>query len=134
MKITAKTVKHFVIVTSMMVLALVLVNSFGVNLALAQSAIDPEQDQPAIIRALSGGQTGLRGIVLTIVNFFLTFLGLLAVIMVIYGGFLYVSSGGNDESVNKAKKILLYAAMGIIIIIVSFALVNTILGAASQTA
>lgn len=134
MKITAKTVKHFVIVTSMMVLALVLVNSFGVNLALAQSAIDPEQDQPAIIRALSGGQTGLRGIVLVIVNFFLTFLGLLAVIMVIYGGFLYVSSGGNDESVNKAKKILLYAAMGIIIIIVSFALVNTILGAASQTA
>lgn len=111
-----------------------MVNSFGMNVALAQGAIDPEQDQPAIIRALSGGQTGIRGIVLTIVNFFLTFLGLLAVVMVIYGGFLYVGSAGNDESVGKAKKILLYAAMGIIIIIVSFALVNTILGAASQQA
>ena len=87
-------------------------------------------DQPIIIAALSGGQTGLRGIVLTIINFFLTFLGLLAVIMVIYGGFLYVGSGGNEESVNKAKKILLYAAIGVIVIIVSFALVNTLLGAA----
>ncbi|MEK7524108.1 MAG: hypothetical protein AAB588_03695, partial [Patescibacteria group bacterium] len=85
-----------------------------------------------IIRALSGGRTGLRDIVLTIVNFFLTFLGLLAVVMVIYGGFLYVSSAGNEESVGKAKKILLYAGLGIIVIIVSFALVNTILGAATQ--
>ncbi len=131
MKITSQGIKQFLIVTSMLVLGLVLFNSFGVDLALAQAggAIDT-QDQPAIIAALSGGQTGLRGIVLTIVNFFLTFLGLLAVIMVIYGGFLYVSSAGNEENVNKAKKILLYAVLGIVVIIVSFALVNTLLGAA----
>lgn len=131
MKITSQGIKQFLIVTSMLVLGLVLLNSFGVDLALAQAggAIDT-QDQPAIIAALSGGQTGLRGIVLTIVNFFLTFLGLLAVIMVIYGGFLYVSSAGNEENVNKAKKILLYAVLGIVVIIVSFALVNTLLGAA----
>jgi hypothetical protein len=51
--------------------------------------------------------------------------------MVIYGGFLYVGSGGNEESTGKAKKILIYAAIGIIIILVSFALVNTLLGAAA---
>lgn len=130
MKISKSLLRQMFIISGLMILGLLLVNSFGVDIALAQ-AIDQEADQPAIIRALSGGQTGLRGIVLTIINFFLTFLGLLAVIMVIYGGFLYVSSAGNEENVNKAKKILLYAVIGIVVIIVSFALVNTLLGAAS---
>lgn len=131
MKPTTKLIKHFLLVTGLMTMALLLINSLGVDIAMAQ-AIDPEADQPAIIRALSGGQTGLRGIVLTIINFFLGFLGLLAVVMIIYGGFLYVSSAGNEENVNKAKKILLYAVVGIVVIIVSFALVNTLLGAGGQ--
>lgn len=130
MKISKNLLRQFFWVSGLMTLGLILVNSLGADIALAQ-VIDPETDQPAIIKLLSGGQTGLRGIVLTIINFFLTFLGLLAVIMVIYGGFLYVSSAGNEENVNKAKKILLYAVIGIVVIIVSFALVNTLLGAAS---
>ncbi|PIQ78575.1 hypothetical protein COV82_00205 [Candidatus Peregrinibacteria bacterium CG11_big_fil_rev_8_21_14_0_20_46_8] len=124
-----KTLKQFALVTGLSALALLLFNALGADLAFAQ-AIAPE-DQPGIISQLSGGQTGLRGIALTIVNFFLTFLGLLAVIMIIYGGFLYVGSAGNEENVNKAKKILMYAAIGILVIIVSFAFVNTILGAAT---
>lgn len=131
MKLSPQILKQFLIVIALSIGALLLFNSIGVSTVFAQ-AIDPEQDQPAIIAALSGGQTGLRGIVLTIVNFFLTFLGLLAVIMVIYGGFLYVSSAGNEENVNKAKKILLYAVIGVVVIIVSFALVNTLLGAAGR--
>lgn len=121
--------KQFALVTSLMALGLLAANLFA-GTVFAQ-AIDVTTDQPPIIALLSGGQTGLRGIILTIVNFALTFLGLLAVIMVIYGGFLYIASAGNEENVNKGKKILMYAAIGIVIIIVSFALVNTILGAAS---
>ncbi|PJC36714.1 hypothetical protein CO046_04285 [Candidatus Peregrinibacteria bacterium CG_4_9_14_0_2_um_filter_53_11] len=130
MKISKSTLKQFLLVTTLTVMGLLLINGVGISPVFAQ-AIDPEQDQPAIVRSLSGGQTGIRGIVLTIVNFFLTFLGLLAVVMVIYGGFLYVGSAGNDDNIGKAKKILLYAAIGILIIIASYAMVNTILGAAT---
>lgn len=130
MKIARRTFRQFLIVTGLMTLGLLLVNSLGANVAMAQ-VIDPGTDQPALISLLTGGQTGIRALVLAIINFFLTFLGLLAVVMVIYGGFLYVGSAGNEENVNKAKKILMYAVIGIIIIIVSFALVNAILGAAS---
>lgn len=130
MKLMPKYLKQFLFITGLMTLALILVNSFGADIVMAQAIVD--EDQPGIIRALSGGQTGIRGIVLTIINFFLGFLGLLAVVMVIYGGFLYVSSAGNEENVNKAKKILLYAVVGIIVIIVSFALVNSLLTAGGQ--
>lgn len=132
MKLTTKSITQFTVVSGLMVLGLLLFNVFGASVALAQQAIDVS-DQPAIISTLSGGQTGFRGIVLAIVNFFLTFLGLLAVVMVIYGGFLYVGSAGNEESVGQAKKIIMYAAIGILIIIVSFALVNTLLGAGAGT-
>ena len=80
---------------------------------------------------LTGGEGDLKSLLNTILSYFLGFLGFICVIMVIYGGVLYVTSAGNDENVGKAKKILLYAGIGVILIMISFALVSTILGAAS---
>lgn len=129
MKITTRSIRQFLITTAIMTLALIAFNAFGANIGFAQSGnpIDAGRDVPGGLEAIGGGEGSLRAIVKTILNFFLSFLGLLAVIMVIYGGFLYVGSAGNEENVNKAKKILLYAAIGIIVIVVSFAVVNTLL-------
>ena len=69
-----------------------------------------------------------RTAIKVVVNYFLYFLGLIATIMVIYGGFLYITSGGDDAGAEKGKKILIYAAIGIIVILVSYAIVNTIIG------
>ncbi len=69
-----------------------------------------------------------RTIVLTILQYFLGFLGLLAVIMVIFGGVTYVSSAGNDEAVAKAKKIIMYSIIGIVVILLAFAIVNFAIG------
>lgn len=73
----------------------------------------------------------LREYVLQITNFALSFLGLAAVIAVIYGGLLYVTSGGADEKTGEGKKTIQYALGGLIIIIVSYALVNTVIEGAS---
>ena len=86
-------------------------------------------DAPSAISEATGGEGDLRELVKTILYYFLGFLGFVATVMVIYGGVLYVTSAGNEENVQKAKKILLYAVVGIIIILVSFALVRTVLGA-----
>ena len=90
-------------------------------------------DVPGNVTAATGGQTSLRGLVLTIVDYFLGFLGLLAVIMVVYGGVTYVSSAGNDEAVGKAKKIIMYALIGIVIILLSFVVVKAVLGSGTAT-
>ena len=47
--------------------------------------------------------------------------------MVIYGGVLYVTAAGNDDQVGKAKNVILYAVIGIVVILLSFALVNTVI-------
>ncbi|MDD3066296.1 MAG: hypothetical protein PHO48_00480 [Candidatus Gracilibacteria bacterium] len=71
--------------------------------------------------------TGLREAILNWVNFALGFLALIAMIALIYAGFLYVTSMGEDEQSGKAKKIIIYVTIGIIIILLAYAFVNTLI-------
>lgn len=64
--------------------------------------------------------------ILTMVNYFTGFLGFLATLALIYAGVLWILNGGNDELITKAKKIIMYALMGIILIILSQAIVRFI--------
>ena len=84
---------------------------------------------PEAVSTATGGQTSLKGLVLTVVNYFLGFLGLISVIMIIYGGVQYVISAGQDEAIGNAKKIIMYSLIGLIIILLSFVLVRAVLGA-----
>jgi hypothetical protein len=73
-----------------------------------------------------GANTDLRSFILNVTNWVLSFLGIICIAMIIYAGYLYVVTGGEDGS-EKAKKIIMYVAIGIIVILVSYALVNTII-------
>lgn len=65
------------------------------------------------------------------INIFSVIVGIVAVIMVIYGGFRYVTSGGKQESVTNAKNTLLYAVVGLIIVALSQAIVHFVLKSAA---
>ena len=67
---------------------------------------------------------GIRETVIEIINYLLSFLGLVLVIVVIYAGVLMIFSGGDDENVTKGRKMLLYAVIGLIIIFLSYAIVS----------
>ena len=71
-----------------------------------------------------------REMVQLIVNFALSFLGLVSTVIIIYGGVMYVLSRGDEEMATKGKKAISYAVVGIVIILASFAIVNTLIGAA----
>lgn len=55
--------------------------------------------------------------------FVLSFLGIIAVIYVIYGWFLVFSSGWDDERVGKWKKVITYALFGILVIFLAYSVV-----------
>ncbi len=71
----------------------------------------------------------LRGAIVDFINYFLGFLGLIAVVMIIYAGVLLVTGQGEEEQINKGKKIILWAAIGILVIMLSYAIVRVITGA-----
>ncbi|MCC7432253.1 hypothetical protein IT412_01880, partial [Candidatus Peregrinibacteria bacterium] len=63
-------------------------------------------------------------LIVTMTNFISGFISTIAVIMIIYAGYLYVTSLGGDN-LEKAKKILIGAVVGLLISMAAFALVNT---------
>lgn len=70
---------------------------------------------------------GTSGIFLIITNVLLFLIGAIAVIMLIYGGFRYTTSGGDTAAVTSAKNTILYAIVGIIIAILAYAVVNFVI-------
>ncbi|MCX6744879.1 MAG: Ig-like domain-containing protein, partial [Candidatus Parcubacteria bacterium] len=55
--------------------------------------------------------------------------GLVAILIILYGGFLYMTSQGNPEVIDKAKKVLYGALIGLIICLCAFAIVQFIITA-----
>ncbi len=59
-----------------------------------------------------------------VINFGIALGGLLAVYLVVFSGIKYITSNGDQYKVDAAKKTITYALVGLVIIILSFAVVN----------
>ncbi|MFA5318135.1 MAG: hypothetical protein WC323_01525, partial [Patescibacteria group bacterium] len=71
--------------------------------------------------------TDIRLFIARIINVFLGLLGIILLGLIIYGGWMYMTSEGDADKVNKAKAILKNAAIGLLIILSAFAIVTFIL-------
>jgi hypothetical protein len=67
-----------------------------------------------------------------VVNVFSIIVGVVAVIMVIYGGFRYIISGGDSGRVGTAKNTLIYAIIGLIIVALAQLIVRYVLSTANS--
>ena len=74
------------------------------------------------------GKESLKKIATKIVGIFSIIVGIVAVIMIIYGGFRYITSGGESGSVSNAKNTLIYAIIGLIIVALAQFIVHYVLG------
>jgi hypothetical protein len=68
----------------------------------------------------------------TVINIFSIIVGVTAVLMIIYGGFRYVTSGGASDKVGNAKNTLIYAIIGLIIVALAQAIVHFVLNEATS--
>jgi uncharacterized membrane protein len=76
---------------------------------------------------------GVNGVFTKITNTILYAVGIISVIMLIYGGLRYVISGGDSKKVTDAKNTIMYAIIGLIIAILSYAIVNFVINAIGGT-
>ncbi|MCX6744587.1 MAG: pilin [Candidatus Parcubacteria bacterium] len=65
----------------------------------------------------------------TIIQILLGLLGIVFVILMIYGGVLYMTSTGEAKKVEHAKNVIVYAVIGVVIIALAYALTTFIVGA-----
>ncbi|MFH1284126.1 MAG: pilin [Candidatus Peregrinibacteria bacterium] len=68
-----------------------------------------------------------RAVIIAITNYLAGFIAIIAFVGLFYGGYRFVVSGGEEESKEKIKKIILGSLIALILALGAFALVNTLL-------
>lgn len=68
-------------------------------------------------------------IVLNIIEIMLHLAGYVAIFFIIFGGFKYMTSAGSADGMTKAKGTIMNAVIGLVISIMSIAIVNVVAGA-----
>jgi hypothetical protein len=118
-----------------------LVAAVSQALALTASATaDPNtlpepNDTSAVSIPNALGETGLTPAMLAgrVIQALLGVSGAAALVVFIYGGLMFMLSGGKSERVNTAKSILIYASLGLAIIFASYAILQFVLQAVGGT-
>lgn len=90
------------------------------SLALAQGLIGV-QPPPGT------AQGDLAQVILRIINYVLAIVGVIALAYLVYGGFMYITSAGNEDKVEAAKTIIVNAVIGVVVIGVAAAIVNFVI-------
>jgi hypothetical protein len=90
-----------------------------INTVFAQNYSDPKGDSPATLQDLevSFGR---------VVEVMLGLAGIALFIMLIVGGFKFITAGGDPKAIEGAKKTLTYAIGGIVLIVLSFLILRFI--------
>lgn len=126
-----KISKHLL---SLAILSFLLIPVFALPVA-AQDPFGLQPVQNGVGNTLANGDP--REMVGRIINVALGFLGVIAVAIILAGGFKWMTAGGNEEKVSEAKKLLGAGVIGLAIVLAAWAIstfvINSIYNATSGT-
>ena len=114
----------------------VLIGLFGFVLLTVQPALAITANQKAVCDSIgstdcgttnTNGGTDVNGLIRTAINLFSGVVGVVAVIMIVSAGFKYITSGGDSAKLTSAKNTLVYALIGIVIVVLSQSIVRFVL-------
>lgn len=113
-------------------------------LAFAPVAVVQAQDGPELQTSLCGGaeflqlgaggdcdssvpQDNINDLITSVVNIFSMIVGVIAVIFIVYGGFKYITSGGDSGKISAAQQSIIYAIVGLVVVALAQIIVRFVL-------
>jgi len=110
------------------------IKSFTLRTAAAVACLGPVQALAQLtneglddITGSSIGSGDLKEAITTIIQYVLGFVGLIAVVVIVIAGVRFIISSGEEGEKEKAKKMIIYALIGLVIILLAEAIVNFVL-------
>jgi uncharacterized membrane protein len=70
------------------------------------------------------GTKDVRETIASIINVAMGLLGIVAVVIILLGGFKWMTAGGDDEKIKKAKNLIISGIIGLVIILTAYAIAN----------
>lgn len=68
----------------------------------------------------------VQNFIKNLIEIFTTLAGLVAAGFFVWGGFRYITSSGNPEALDGAKKTIMYSAVGLAIVLAAFVITNIV--------
>ncbi len=85
---------------------------------------------PADVQDATGlGDRDPREIAAAVIRVMLGFLGIIAVLIILYAGFLWMTAAGNDDKITQAKGMMSAGVIGLIIILAAFGIATFVMNA-----
>ena len=78
------------------------------------------------------GQASVNNIVASVTKLISYIVGAVAVLVIIFAGFRFITSGGSNENTNSARNILMYAVIGLVIAVIAQLIVHLVINSASS--
>ena len=94
---------------------------------LTTESANPVPANTTIASCQESGDSSFNNLIQKIINVFSIVVGAVSVIMIIIGGFRYIISGGDSSGVSGAKNTILYAVVGLVIVIFAQVIVRFVL-------
>ncbi len=66
------------------------------------------------------GKNDITAIIANVIQISLAFVGAIFFILILWGGNEWLTAGGNEEKIAKAKKLFLHSALGLVIVLVAY--------------
>ena len=109
--------------------ALVMMPALVAVLPAQAQDLDPWGGKEGDIKTTTGlGDKDPRDIAASVINVALGFLGIVAVVIILLGGFKWMTAAGNEDKVGEAKKLITAGIIGLIIILAAFAIAKFVIG------
>lgn len=102
-------------------------DAFGDNSPLKQAAGDKGAGYN------TGDAVSVDTMISLIITTILSFIGVLFLVLAIYGGFIWMMARGNEQEVDKAKQIIQNSVIGIIIVVAAYAISWYVINALGST-
>jgi len=68
----------------------------------------------------------INDVITNVLNWFLGFLAVLSILMIVIAGIMYITSGGDEGRVDKAKSWLTYSIIGLVVALLGFVIVKAV--------
>src|SRR3989344_3678358 len=80
---------------------------------------DADPTLPTLPTAAPENFAGVIGVIVTIAQWMFGLLMALSIVFILYAAFMYIIAQGNQERIDTAKKILIYAVVGLVVAVMA---------------